>query len=41
MIGGDRCFGPKPFWTVVVTGPKINEWGFYDTTGKFTHWRDR
>lgn len=34
-------FDPRPFWTIVITGPKYNEWGFYDATGKFTHWRDR
>jgi hypothetical protein len=38
---GSNCSNMRPFWTIVVTGPRINEWGFYDTAGKFTHWRDR
>lgn len=30
---------PRPFYTIVVTGPKINEWGFYPEPNKFIHWR--
>jgi hypothetical protein len=39
----------RPFWTIVITGPKINEWGFWvkDNTrqiltepGKFVPWRE-
>jgi hypothetical protein len=44
-----RCYHPagfyawyhdlRPFWTIVLTGPKTDEWGFYPMPGKFVHWR--
>lgn len=30
----------RPFYTLVITGPKINEWGFYPKPGKFVPWRE-
>jgi hypothetical protein len=28
---------PMPFWTFVITGPKLNEWGFWKTPTDFIH----
>lgn len=30
----------RPFWTFVITGPKVDDWGFYPKPGKFVYWRD-
>lgn len=30
---------PKPAWTLFITGPKIQEWGFACPKG-FRHWKD-
>lgn len=27
-----------PWWTIVLTGPKNNTWGFYPKPGEFVHW---
>lgn len=27
----------EPCWTLVITGPNVREWGFYDIFGNFTH----
>lgn len=32
--------GFEPFWTIVITGPKANSWGFYPEPGKFVYWRE-
>lgn len=29
----------QPAWTIVITGPRIREWGFWCPQG-FIHWRD-
>jgi hypothetical protein len=28
-----------PWWTIVLTGPKNNTWGFYPEPGKFVNWK--
>jgi len=30
----------RPFYTLVISGNKSNNWGFYPEPGKFTPWRD-
>lgn len=30
----------KPFYTIVVTGPMCNDWGFYPKPNQFIGWRD-
>ena len=29
-----------PWWTIVLTGPKRDTWGFYPEPGKFINWKD-
>jgi hypothetical protein len=29
-----------PTWTIVFTGWKVNEWGFWPENDKFVHWRE-
>jgi len=31
---------PRPFYTLVITGPRTNAWGFYPEPDKFVPWRD-
>lgn len=30
----------KPWWTIVISGHRINKWGFYPAPGKFVPWRE-
>lgn len=30
----------EPFWTFVITGPRVNDWGFYPKPKQFIYWRD-
>jgi hypothetical protein len=30
----------RPFWTIVLTGRKTNDWGFYPRPTKFVPWRE-
>jgi hypothetical protein len=30
---------PKPFWTLVISGPRSNKWGFWPD-GKYVYYRD-
>lgn len=32
--------GFEPFWTFVITGPRIEDWGFYPQPGKFVFWQN-
>lgn len=31
---------PKPFYTIVISGPRTNSWGFYPQPGHFVYWRN-
>jgi hypothetical protein len=35
-----RAAGHKPFYTIVITGPKRDTWGFYPEPDKFISWKD-
>lgn len=35
----DTSGRPVPCWTLVVTGPRVREWGFWCPQG-FVHWKD-
>lgn len=36
----NQLHGIKPWWTIVLTGPKQDSWGFYPEPGKFINWKD-
>lgn len=38
--GGDRCFAPRPFYTIVLGANKSNEWGFFPEPGQFVHHKE-
>jgi hypothetical protein len=48
---GTTCWRTRPFWTIVLTGPKRDTWGFYpfaessreprqSISGRFINWKD-
>ena len=37
-VTGSGSARPRPCWTVVVTGPKVQEWGFFCSPGRFVPW---
>lgn len=30
----------KPFWTIVISGTRVNAWGFYPKPGEFIYWKE-
>ena len=40
VIGTGRRLHGEPWWTIVLTGPKRDTWGFYPEPGKFINWKD-
>ena len=38
VMGRDR--GTGPFWTIVLTGRALQEWGFYPAPGKFVSYKN-
>jgi len=39
VLARDEFGRPKPCWTLVLTGPRVREWGFWCPRG-FVHWKD-
>lgn len=40
IVKGRADGSAKPFWTIVVTGPVVNRWGFWTTPYDFVPWRE-
>jgi hypothetical protein len=37
---GSPDISGAPFWTFVITGERVNHWGFYPQPGRFVYWRN-
>jgi hypothetical protein len=35
-----RVVGTRPFWTFVIAGGKVRDWGFYKPDGTYIYWRE-
>lgn len=38
-FNADGSYGMQPCWTLIVTGPKVREWGFW-CWGRFVPWQE-